>query len=297
MIHHARGGHGTHHTASSITQEEAAAAPPQSRRFYDLCVVDAFDGRDEIPSALTAKGGAFLAALSAVLHPERGAAVVNTHGGDPAPNPLQQLAAAVTGGRVAPRGYTEGTEAGAKVGAAARAFAAAAVLPRPLGGRGAAAGGSDDHHGDGRGGGEAFTLATPSQDNVRRCPRRTRPSAPLLLFVRTARAAEQPNASRLPLVGTKDDSTPACPSLPSISALRRSGRAIHNVAGCMCFILPPPTHRQVIIVAARGLSLPAGDAVAAGDALARAGRAEAAAAGVRFEVETRLRRGFSRVGE
>lgn len=51
---------------------------------------------------------------------------------------------------------------------------------------------------------------------------------------------------------------------------------------------------QVIIAVARGVSLAAGDGDAA-EALATAGRAALEAAAVRFQVEARLRRGFTRV--
>lgn len=135
----------------ALRQEEAArggSAAGGARGQYDVCVVDAFDGEDGIPRSLTSPGGGFLVGLSGILHPTRGVAVVNTHGGDLPPNPFAALAAAATGGRVAPRGWSENTQAGRRVRDASRAFAGALL-------------------GEGSGG-EAFTLSTESQDNVRR---------------------------------------------------------------------------------------------------------------------------------
>ena len=56
----------------------AAAAAAQGAP-YDLAVIDAFDGDDAVPPALTQP--AFLRALAAALHPARGVALMNVHGG------------------------------------------------------------------------------------------------------------------------------------------------------------------------------------------------------------------------
>lgn len=166
---------------------EAASTPPQQHQpqqqhsqttssGYDICVIDAFDGRDDIPESLTAPGGPFLRALSEVLDPDFGAVVLNTHGGDPPPGLFESLAAVASGGRVAPRGFSTNKEAGRKVASVALACRDAVLLRSRgdscAGGAGPASSSSSSAEAAAKGKehsrvGEAFTLATQHQDNVR----------------------------------------------------------------------------------------------------------------------------------
>ncbi len=99
---------------------------------YDLVVLDAFDGDDAVPPALLQP--AFLAALSARVHPARGAVLLNTHGGQLPPLRVDEaLAAALRAARGLgedpacrrTRGYDCAAPAGRAVVAAAAALAAA----------------------------------------------------------------------------------------------------------------------------------------------------------------------------
>ena len=131
------------HAADGAAFVAAAAAP------YDLAVIDAFDGEDNVPPALTQP--AFLRHLAAALHPARGAALLNVHGGMRPDATASALASAAARARsmfapAAPLSARErGFDASTPQGAAAAAAAAA------LGGGV---------------GGTAFTLAVARQDNV-----------------------------------------------------------------------------------------------------------------------------------
>eukprot|EP00884_Botryococcus_braunii_P009572 jgi/Botrbrau1/18616/Bobra.0367s0055.1 len=47
----------------------------------DILIVDAFDGEDAVPSALTCEGSPFLSGANRILHPEHGMLLMNIHSG------------------------------------------------------------------------------------------------------------------------------------------------------------------------------------------------------------------------
>lgn len=59
--------------------------------YYDLVFIDAFDGKDEVPSCLWSGGGPFLTALRDLLNPIHGTAVVNLHTDMPPPSLLERI--------------------------------------------------------------------------------------------------------------------------------------------------------------------------------------------------------------
>ena len=93
----------------------------------DLVVVDAFDGADDVPSALTTVGGVGLSAAAAALHPAHGALVINLHAG-PKPGPGDWLTSLGRGGPAHPPTIVvrpDGTGPGASALATARAWSLA----------------------------------------------------------------------------------------------------------------------------------------------------------------------------
>lgn len=58
---------------------------------YDLVFIDAYDGKDEVPSCFWSKGGPFLTALRDLLNPYHGTAVVNLHTDSPPPSLLERI--------------------------------------------------------------------------------------------------------------------------------------------------------------------------------------------------------------
>ncbi len=112
--------------------EQAPAVAYPRDELYDIVVLDAFDGDNQMPAALLAPP--FLAALAAALHPRRGAVLLNTHGGTLPPLRVDEAAAAALRRlRGLPpdaasrrwRGYDAAAPDGRRVAAAAAALAAA----------------------------------------------------------------------------------------------------------------------------------------------------------------------------
>ena len=129
--------------AAFVAAAAASGAPP-----YDLAVIDAFDGNDCVPATLTQPP--FLRNLAAVLHPSRGAALMNVHGGLRPDALASALAAAEASAQRALRVSAQPSVRERGFDAATPAGAAAAAASAALGSVG----------------GAAFTLSVSHQDNV-----------------------------------------------------------------------------------------------------------------------------------
>ncbi|MCO5570268.1 hypothetical protein L7F22_023987 [Adiantum nelumboides] len=58
---------------------------------YDLAFIDAFDGKDDVPSGFWSRGGPFLTGLRDLLNPHHGTAVVNLHTDSPPPSLIERI--------------------------------------------------------------------------------------------------------------------------------------------------------------------------------------------------------------
>jgi hypothetical protein len=219
------------HIADGAAFVEAAAREVAAgvRQPYDLALLDAFDGADDVPEKLAAP--AFLNDLAAALHPARGAALWNMHGGlrpDAAQSALAAAAAPMimpmlrcgggTGGALARalearvRGYDAGSAAGGRVAVGAEGLARALA---------AGGGGLNPLNPSSRATTAAFTLSVARQDNVVAVAARGLPRAA------RARAAALAAALR---AAARDAARDAPLALP-FDAAPRAVRGLAPVAG------------------------------------------------------------------
>ncbi|GAB4814121.1 hypothetical protein N2152v2_001167 [Parachlorella kessleri] len=155
-------------------------------RLYDLVLLDAFDGEDNVPEALCSPGFAKL--LAAALHPRHGALVINMHNKDPA-RPV--ILPGFLLGRLAPPsdlGYDPKSPTGQRIVQVATTFATAFQASSSPEGIGCSGGSGGSRIGVSRNGGNngigdhsraegtvhrqqqvpvrAFTVSVPKQLNV-----------------------------------------------------------------------------------------------------------------------------------
>ena len=127
-----------------VVSGEAVVADASAGEF-DICILDAFDGKDAVPEPLVSQP--FVDGLARALHPHHGMLVMNMHGGGT--NLAASLSGAMTGRwlescRALRSGFDASTALGRRVQAAADLYAA-------------------------RLSGAAFTLSVESQDNIILC--------------------------------------------------------------------------------------------------------------------------------
>lgn len=121
---------------------------------YDLVFIDAFDGKDEVPSCFWSEDGPFLAALCNLLNPNHGTAVMNLHTDSPPPS-LHERITGVFG-----PGYDLRLPGGKQLHQIAHTYRNA-LLPSSRQGNGEVVSTNLSNQT-----GAAFTVAVPRQQNI-----------------------------------------------------------------------------------------------------------------------------------